>query len=79
MIGITCFIDGRPNEVPNPVPFRDDRRTRPYDSDAVTRFFQAIVAINRVLNQFRTGYIGKVSHVVGQCWYAARMEGSRTP
>jgi uncharacterized protein DUF5996 len=56
-------FDGRPNEVPDPVPFRDDRRTRPYDAEAVTRFFQAIVAINRVLNRFRTGYIGKVSPV----------------
>jgi len=56
-------FDGRPNEVPNPIPFRDDRQTKPYDGDAVTRFFQAIVAINRVLNRFRTGYIGKVSPV----------------
>jgi hypothetical protein len=56
-------FDGRPNEVPNPVPFRDDRQTRPYDADAVARFFQAIVAINRVLCRFRTAYIGKVSPV----------------
>jgi Family of unknown function (DUF5996) len=56
-------FDGRTNEVPNPVPFRDDRQTRPYDADAVSRFFQALVSINRVLNQFRTGYIGKVSPV----------------
>jgi hypothetical protein len=45
-LGGTPQFDGRPNEVPNPVPFRDDRQTRPYDADAVTRFFQAIVAIN---------------------------------
>jgi hypothetical protein len=56
-------FDGRPNEVPNPVPFRDDRQTRPYDAEAVTRFFLALVAINRVLHQFRTGYLGKVSPV----------------
>jgi hypothetical protein len=56
-------FDGRPNEVPDPVPFRDDRRPRPYDAEAVTRFFQALVAINRVLGRFRTGYIGKVSPV----------------
>jgi Family of unknown function (DUF5996) len=59
----TPQFDGRPNEVPNPVPFRDDRRTRPYDADAVRRFFEAIVAINRVLNRFHTGYVGKVSPV----------------
>ena len=62
-LGGTPQFDGRPNEVPNPVPFRDDRRTRPYDADAVRRFFDAIVAIDRVLHRFRTAYIGKVSPV----------------
>jgi hypothetical protein len=62
-LGGTAQFDGRPNEVPNPVPFRDDRQTRPYDSDAVTRFFRAVVSINRVLYRFRTAYIGKVSPV----------------
>jgi hypothetical protein len=62
-LGGTAQFDARPNEVPNPIPFRDDRRARPYHADAVTRFFQAIVAINRVLNRFRTGYVGKVSPV----------------
>jgi hypothetical protein len=62
-LGGTAQFDARPNEVPSPIPFRDDRRARPYHADAVTRFFQAIVAINRVLNRFRTGYVGKVSPV----------------
>jgi Family of unknown function (DUF5996) len=62
-LGGTAQFDGRPNEVPNPVPFRDDRQTRPYDSYAVTRFFRAIVAIKSVLSRFRTAYIGKVSPV----------------
>jgi hypothetical protein len=58
-LGGTPQFDGSPNEVPNPVWFRDDRRTRPYDTHAVTRFIQAIVAINSVLNRFRTGYLVK--------------------
>jgi uncharacterized protein DUF5996 len=62
-LGGTAQFDGHPNEVPNPVPFRDDRQRRPYDSDAVTRFFRAIVAIKSVLSRFRTAYIGKVSPV----------------
>jgi len=62
-LGGTPAFHGRPNEVPNPIPFRDDRQTRPYDTEAVTRFFQALVAINRVLYRFRTGFIGKVSPV----------------
>src|SRR5581483_7057437 len=43
---------GSPNEVPDPVPFRDDRQTRPYDAEAVSRFFQALVAIEPVFQRF---------------------------
>jgi len=62
-LGGTPEFDGRPNEVADPIPFRDDRQTRPYDAAAVARFFQALVLINRVFLQFRTGFIGKVSPV----------------
>lgn len=62
-LGSRPRFNSRPNEVPNPVLFQEDRRTRPYEADAVTRFFQALVAINCVLNRFRTGYVGKVSPV----------------
>ena len=62
-LGATPEFHGRPNEVPDPVPFADDLAERPYDADAVTRFFQATVAIDRVLKRFRTAYIGKVSPV----------------
>ena len=62
-LGATPEFHGRPNEVPDPVPFADDLAERPYDADAVTRFFRATVAIDRVLKQFRTAYIGKVSPV----------------
>jgi hypothetical protein len=62
-LGGTPKFDGRPNEVPDPVPFRDDRQTRPYDADAVARFYRALVAITPVLYRFRTAFIGKVSPV----------------
>ena len=42
--GGTPTFDGQPNEVPNPVPFREDDRDRPYDRDAVQRFHQAAIA-----------------------------------
>ena len=54
---------GRPNEIADPVRFVDDRAPRPYDAEAVTRFFRALVAITAVLQRFRTGFIGKVSPV----------------
>lgn len=62
-LGATPELHGRPNEVPNPVPFAEDRAERPYDRDAVFRFFQASVAADRVLKRFRTGFLGKVSPV----------------
>jgi hypothetical protein len=62
-LGGTPAFHGRPNEVPNPVPFRDDRQTRPYGAASVTRFFQALVAIVPVFDRFRTAFLGKVSPV----------------
>jgi hypothetical protein len=62
-IGGTPEFDGRPNEVHDPILFRDDRQIRPYDADAVSRFLHALVAINRVFYRFRTGFVGKVSPV----------------
>lgn len=62
-LGGVAEFDGSPNEIPNPVRFEDDRAERPYDSNAVTRFFQASVAVDRVLKRFRTAFLGKVSPV----------------
>ncbi len=54
---------GQPNEVPEPVPFVEDHWERPYDRDAVRNFHQALMAIDRVLKEFRTSFIGKSSPV----------------
>ncbi|MGB8433482.1 MAG: DUF5996 family protein [Burkholderiales bacterium] len=62
-VGGTPELHGRPNEIPNAVPFTRDREPRPYDADAASRFFQALVSIDRVLNRFRTSFLGKVSPV----------------
>src|SRR5690242_20264138 len=62
-LGGSAAFDGRPNEVPDAIPFREDQSLRPYDAEAVTRYFTALVAISRVLSTFRTGFTGKVSPV----------------
>ena len=62
-LGGTPKFHGRPSETRNPVSFVDDVASRPYDSDAVTRFFRALTVVARVLERFRTAYIGKVSPV----------------
>jgi hypothetical protein len=62
-LGSTPRFHGRPNELPDPVPFAEDRRPRPYDAEAVTRYWRALVAVDRVFKQFRTGFLGKASPV----------------
>ncbi len=62
-LGATPRFDGRPNELPDPVPFAQDRQERPYDREAVERFWRALLAIDRVFRRFRTGFLGKVSPV----------------
>jgi predicted GNAT family acetyltransferase len=60
-LGGTPTFNGNPNEVPNPVPFTEDHRDRPYDREAVQRFHQASMAVDRVFNRFRTSFLGKSS------------------
>src|SRR6185312_7983018 len=59
----TTKINGKPNEVPDAVPFERDTLHRSYDADAVNRFWRALVQVDRVLKYFRTGFLGKVSPV----------------
>ncbi|MGH8400676.1 MAG: DUF5996 family protein [Gammaproteobacteria bacterium] len=62
-LGGTPKLHGIPNEIPDPIPFIKDHSARPYDAGAVTRFFEALVSIQRVFQQFRTACLGKASPV----------------
>ena len=62
-LGGTPTFNGRPNEVPDPMPFAEDHRDRPYDAEAVQRFHQALIAIDGVFQRFRTSFLGKSSPV----------------
>ena len=62
-LGGRMDICGVPNEIPGAMPFAEDRAQRPYDRGSVERFHGAIMSIERVLQQFRTGFLGKVSPV----------------
>jgi hypothetical protein len=62
-LGGTPEFDGTPNEIPDPVPFTEDRAPRPYDAEAVERFLRALQAAHDVFSLFRTGFIGKASPV----------------
>src|SRR5229473_658766 len=62
-LGIHIAIDEMPNELPEPIRFSQDNLHASYDPDAVRRFFQILVNVDRVFRQFRTGFLGKASPV----------------
>src|SRR5665213_1092533 len=62
-LGIQIAIDEMPSELPEPVRFSLDRKHASYDPDAVQRFLQILVNVDRVFKQFRTGFLGKASPV----------------
>jgi hypothetical protein len=62
-LGMPVRIHGRPNEVADPIPFREDRVHAAYDPDAVQRFWRVLLQTDRVFKQFRTRFLGKVSPV----------------
>ena len=62
-VGVNVRIHGRPNEVAHPIPFRDDHEHATYDADAAQRFWRVLLQVDRVLKQFRTRFLGKVSPV----------------
>jgi hypothetical protein len=62
-LAIEPHIHGAPNELDDATPFRDDHAHRVYDGQDAQRFWQALLQAHRVLAQFRTGFLGKVSPV----------------
>ncbi len=62
-LGGRMDIHGAPNEIPDAKPFAEDTAPRRYDRDAVRRFHQALLQIDRVFARFRTGFLGKSSPV----------------
>jgi hypothetical protein len=62
-LGVEVTIFAVPNEVADPIPFREDRVHASYDADAARRFWQALVQVDRVFKLFRSGFLGKASPV----------------
>jgi hypothetical protein len=62
-IGIPVAVKERPNEVPNPIRFSEDRIHAAYDAAAAHRFWRALIQADRIFKLFRTGFLGKASPV----------------
>ena len=72
-----------PVEIPDPVPFDEDRVHASYDPEMAQRFWRILGRVARGLQEFRTGFIGKCSPV--QLFWGAldlactRFSGRRAP
>ncbi|MEO9220734.1 MAG: DUF5996 family protein [Mycobacteriaceae bacterium] len=62
-LGIGTQIQARPNEVDPAIPFAEDHTHASYDAEAAYQFWRQLVQADRVMNQFRAHFSGKVSPV----------------
>jgi len=62
-LGIKVEIWTMPVEVPNPIRFTEDREHQSYDPEYANRFWQALVKMEAVFQEFRSRFIGKCSPV----------------
>jgi len=62
-LGIDTHIRTMPCEIENAVPFDQDRTHAQYDAAYAQKFWLALVQANRVMNEFRSRFIGKASPV----------------
>lgn len=60
-LGLPAPLWGGPNELPDPVPFAQDDRPRPWDTDAARRLHGAFLCADRGFTAFRSLYLGKSS------------------
>jgi hypothetical protein len=62
-LGLKVHIHGRPNEVPDAIPFEQDELHASYDAAAANRFWRVLLQADRVFKQFRARFTGKHSPV----------------
>jgi hypothetical protein len=62
-LDIPMAIRPEPCEIADAQPFDRDEAPRPYDSDAVQRYWRILLATDRVLRRFRARFTGKCSPV----------------
>jgi hypothetical protein len=62
-LDLRITIRGRPNEIPNAIPFAKDHVHAAYDPDYVRRFLRVLLAADRALKEFKNSFLGKTSPV----------------
>jgi len=62
-LALPVRINQMPNEIAGAVRFSEDEEHASYDAEYAHRFWRVLLAADRVMKQFRTGFIGKASPV----------------
>ncbi|HEX8559290.1 MAG TPA: DUF5996 family protein [Pyrinomonadaceae bacterium] len=62
-LGLGVKIWTTPVEVADPIPFERDETHKSYDAEQAGRFWRALAQADRVLQKFRSGFLGKCSPV----------------
>jgi hypothetical protein len=62
-LGLGTRIQSHPNEVEPALPFAEDLEHASYDPDAAHLFWRQLLQANRVIGEFRSRFVGKVSPV----------------
>jgi hypothetical protein len=62
-LGIEVHIWKMPVEIPDPIPFDQDEQHASYDPEYANRFWQVLRSSDRVMQEFRSRFIGKCSPV----------------
>jgi hypothetical protein len=67
--GLPSDFNGRPNEIPDAIPFAEDAAPREYDRESASRLREAFAAMMPAFARFRAGFEGKASPV--QFWWGS--------
>ncbi len=62
-LGIDVRIQARPSEVADAIPFESDETHASYDRRHVEALWRGLVAADRVMKEFQSGFLGKASPV----------------
>ena len=62
-LGLEVHIWKMPVEIPDPIPFDQDEQHASYDPEYANRFWQVLRASEKVMQEFRSRFIGKCSPV----------------
>jgi hypothetical protein len=62
-LNVEVAIYAKPVEVPDPIPFAEDRLYQAYGPEAAHRFWRILVSCDAVFKQFRARFLGKSSPV----------------